>query len=138
MSSLRQRARQRDPNNSNPTGEFDSFHIRRGDLILQYKNTNVSSEEIYQNSFHELRENGTIFIATDHADRDFFAPFIDRYDVAFLSDFEQELVGVDEMYYGMIDQLVASRGRVFFGKCHFTFCNSHQEQSEIKLKICPL
>mmetsp|Transcript_27904 Transcript_27904/g.65603 ORF Transcript_27904/g.65603 Transcript_27904/m.65603 type:complete len:117 (-) Transcript_27904:72-422(-) len=37
----------------------------------------------------------------------------------FLDDFMDELKGVNSNYYGMIDQLVASRGRLFFG-CFFS------------------
>ena len=69
---IRQRAQNR--NTNNPHGEYDSFHIRRGDLIKQYKNTGVSVDEIYLNSKGELRENATVFVATDHGDREFFAP----------------------------------------------------------------
>mmetsp|Transcript_31566 Transcript_31566/g.66394 ORF Transcript_31566/g.66394 Transcript_31566/m.66394 type:complete len:601 (+) Transcript_31566:86-1888(+) len=121
VSALRQRARSRDANN--PNGEYDSFHIRRGDLILQYKNTGVSADEIHRNSRDELRENATVFIATDHEDRDFFTPLSSTYDVVFMDDFNDELTGIDKMYFGMIDQLVASRGRVFFGSYQSTFSN---------------
>jgi len=122
VNAVRQRARDRD-NKSNPDGEYDSFHIRRGDLVKQYKNTGTSADEIYQNSKEELRGNATVFVATDHDDRDFFAPLTSKYDVVFLDDFKEELAGVDKLYYGMIDQLVASRGRVFFGCFQSTFSN---------------
>eukprot|EP00579_Thalassiosira_antarctica_P011230 CAMPEP_0201923208 /NCGR_PEP_ID=MMETSP0903-20130614/11017_1 /ASSEMBLY_ACC=CAM_ASM_000552 /TAXON_ID=420261 /ORGANISM="Thalassiosira antarctica, Strain CCMP982" /LENGTH=484 /DNA_ID=CAMNT_0048460485 /DNA_START=227 /DNA_END=1681 /DNA_ORIENTATION=+ len=119
---LRQRARLRDNNNSN--GDFDSFHIRRGDLVKQYKTTGVSADEIYQNSRGELRVNATVFIATDEVNRTFFEPLTSKYDVVFLEDdFQQELVGIDKMYFGLIDQLIASRGRVFFGCKQSTFSN---------------
>jgi hypothetical protein len=39
----------------------------------------------------------------------------------FLDDFKEELQGVNTNYYGMIDQLIASRGRVFFGCWFSTF-----------------
>mmetsp|Transcript_2927 Transcript_2927/g.6397 ORF Transcript_2927/g.6397 Transcript_2927/m.6397 type:complete len:615 (+) Transcript_2927:85-1929(+) len=122
VTALRNRARSRDVAN-NPHGEYDSFHIRRGDLIVQFKNTGVSAEEIHRNSKGELTANATVFVATDHSDRDFFAPLASTYDLVFLDDFKEELEGVDKMYYGMIDQLVASRGRVFFGCYQSTFSN---------------
>ncbi|CAB9522865.1 GDP-fucose protein O-fucosyltransferase [Seminavis robusta] len=55
---MRQLARK----NGNPTGEFDSFHIRRGDF--QYKNTRIPAEEILTNIRQYLTPNTTIFIAT--------------------------------------------------------------------------
>ena len=61
--------------------------------------------------------NATVFIATDEVNRTFFEPLTSNYDVVFLEDdFQQELVGIDKMYFGLIDQLIASRGRVFFGE----------------------
>jgi GDP-fucose protein O-fucosyltransferase len=43
------------------------------------------------------------------------------YNVYFLDDFKLELQGVNTNYFGMIDQLVASRGRIFFGCWFSTF-----------------
>ena len=57
----------------------------------------------------------------------------------FLNDFPSELEGVNSNFYGMIDQLVASRGRTFFGCYHSTFSgfifrmrgyHTQKEQSE--------
>jgi GDP-fucose protein O-fucosyltransferase len=44
-----------------------------------------------------------------------------HYNLYFLDDFTLELQGVNTNYFGMIDQLVASRGRVFFGCWFSTF-----------------
>jgi len=118
VASVRERARKRDPT-GNPNGEYDSFHIRRGDF--QYKNTRLEADEIYENSKDEMKPGGTVFVATDHNGKPFFKPLADKYDLVFLSDFKKELEGVNTNYYGMIDQLVASRGRVFFGCYHSTF-----------------
>ncbi|KAL3785875.1 hypothetical protein HJC23_008763 [Cyclotella cryptica] len=118
VAALRERARKRDPE-GNPNGEFDSMHIRRGDF--QYKETQITSDEIYQNSKDELKEGGTVFVATDHVGKPFFKPLADHYDLVFLKDFAKELEGVNTNYFGMVDQLVASRGRVFFGCYHSTF-----------------
>jgi hypothetical protein len=113
---IRQHARKRDPV-GNPHGLFDTFHIRRGDF--QYKVTRIDAAEIYKNSRDQLKENSTIYIATDERDKKFFEPLRAHYDLLFMDDFQTELQGVNTNYYGMIDQLVASRGRVFFG-CFFS------------------
>lgn len=99
--------------------DFDSFHVRRGDF--QYKETRVDIETIIANTKNELTPGSTIFIATDERDKKFFDPMKKIYDLLFLDDFKKELEGVNSNYYGMIDQLVASRGKLFFGCWFSTF-----------------
>ena len=48
-------------------------------------------------------------------DLSFFKPFTDNYDVVFLNDFLDVIPEVNTNFYGMIDQLVAYKSRVFFG-----------------------
>jgi len=84
---------------------------------FQYKSAWLEADQIYENSKDELQENATVFVATDHKEKPFFNALADHYDLVFLSDFKEELKDVNTNYFGMIDQLVASRGRVFFG-CH--------------------
>jgi hypothetical protein len=115
---VRQRARGRDPEN-NPEGLFDTFHIRRGDF--QFKRTRLSAIEIYEQSKKVLAENATVFIATDERNKKFFDPLRAHYDVCFLDDFQSALGDVNTNYYGMIDQLAASRGRKFLGCWFSTF-----------------
>ena len=118
VAKIRERARQRDPK-GNPSGFYDSFHIRRGDF--QFKDTRIEVDEIFENSKAELTPNSTIFIATDERKKEFFDPLRQQYDLWFLDDFKAELQGLNTNYYGMVDQLVASRGRIFFGCWHSTF-----------------
>ena len=99
-------------------GAFDSFHVRRGDF--QFKKTRIEATEIYNNTKDYLKPGATVFIATDERKKDFFDPLKEHYNVLFLDDFKEELSGVNTNYYGMIDQLVSSRGRVFFGCWHST------------------
>lgn len=115
---MRQIARDYDPN-GNPDGIFDTFHIRRGDF--QFKNTRIEADLIYRHSREELTHNSTIFVATDEMDKKFFDPLKKHYNIRFLDDFKEELKEVNSNYFGMIDQLVASRGRVFFGCWFSTF-----------------
>jgi hypothetical protein len=69
----------------------------------------------------KIPDNTTLYIATDERDKSFFNLLKDHYHVAFLDDFKQELQGVNTNFYGMIDQLVASRGQTFFGCWFSTF-----------------
>jgi GDP-fucose protein O-fucosyltransferase len=116
VAALRKRAKDRGWQD----GRFDTFHIRRGDF--QFKDTRIGAEEILQNSKDVLTVNKTLFIATDERDKAFFRPIKEAgYDILFLDDFKDLLKGVNTNYYGMIDQLVASRGDVFLGCWHSTF-----------------
>eukprot|EP00586_Coscinodiscus_wailesii_P017298 CAMPEP_0172491018 /NCGR_PEP_ID=MMETSP1066-20121228/21672_1 /TAXON_ID=671091 /ORGANISM="Coscinodiscus wailesii, Strain CCMP2513" /LENGTH=643 /DNA_ID=CAMNT_0013259805 /DNA_START=121 /DNA_END=2052 /DNA_ORIENTATION=- len=113
------RKRAREKHEGNKEGYYDSFHIRRGDF--QYKATRIEADEIYENSKDELEEGATVYIATDERNKDFFAPMAEHYDLVFLDDYKHLLKGVNTNYYGMLDQLIASRGRIFFGTWYSTF-----------------
>jgi GDP-fucose protein O-fucosyltransferase len=103
---------------TNQNGAFDAFHIRRGDF--QYKSTRVDANQILKMAQKKIAEGSTVFIATDERDKSFFQPLRDHYDVVFLDDFHDEaLIGINTNFYGMIDQLVTTRSRVFYG-CWFS------------------
>lgn len=118
VSAIREHARSKNPS-GNPSGNFDTFHIRRGDF--QYKNTRISADKIYENVKDILVEGATVYIATDEKSKSFFEPLKQHYDVLFMDDFMPQLKGVNKNQFGMIDQLVASRGRLFFGCWHSTY-----------------
>ena len=82
---------------------------------FQYKKTRLEAPKLLEKSRNKLKEGGLLYIATDERDKSFFDPFKERYDVVFLDDFKHLLKNVNTNYYGMLDQLVASKGRVFFG-----------------------
>jgi len=100
-------------------GEFDTFHIRRGDF--QFKETRLSAEDIYANIQSKLTPNSTIFIATDEKDKAFFDLFRREHHIYFLQDFLPLYFGLSPNYFGMLDQVVASKGRRFFGAYYSTF-----------------
>jgi len=94
-------------------GLYDSLHVRRGDF--QYKKTRLEAPELIKKSKDNLIEGGLVYIATDERDKSFFDPFKEHYDIVFLDDFKHLLPGINTNFYGMLDQLVASKGRVFYG-----------------------
>jgi hypothetical protein len=64
----------------------------------------------------------TIYLATDELNRTFFEPLGKRYNFFFHGDFESAIDGLlPTKYYGMIDQLVATQGELFFGSWSSTF-----------------
>ncbi|KAG7366864.1 GDP-fucose protein O-fucosyltransferase [Nitzschia inconspicua] len=113
---LRNRVLKRSGGKSN---EFDTIHIRRGDF--QYTVTRFEAPKIVEMLSKKIVDNSTLYIATDERNKTFFDPIKARYDVVFLDDVVSELEGVNTNYYGMIDQLVASRGRIFYGCWFSTF-----------------
>lgn len=102
-------------------GGYSSMHVRRGDL--QYKKVKISAEEWYNNLKETWEPNEIIFIATDERNKTFFDPIAKKHDVRFLDDY-WDLAGLGELdpnFMGMIDTIVASRGRVFAGTFFSTF-----------------
>lgn len=96
------------------------MHVRRGDF--QYKQMHLSAEEMYQNNTRRAIPDGrTVFIATDERNKTFFDPLARKYNVLFLDNFTHLITDISPNYYGMLDQLVASRGTVFFGAYFSTF-----------------
>ena len=67
------------------------------------------------------KKNTSLYISTDETDKSFFKPFIQDYDTSFLDDFKPLFPDLNPKFYGMLDQIVASRGGVFFGTAYSTF-----------------
>ena len=103
----------------NEIGIFDSMHIRRGDF--QYKDTRIDADQIYQNIKDIFDEKTTIYIATDEMSKDFFQPLKEHYNLFFLSDFIHLVPYLNTNQFGMLDQVIASTGRVFIGTFYSTF-----------------
>lgn len=85
------------------------------------KQTRIDADEIYENVKDVLVDNSTVYIATDHKPRDFFKPLEDHYHVYYLSDFKHLYEGINTNFFGMLDQRIASRGRIFIGT-YFSTC----------------
>lgn len=118
VAAVRERARQQSNSKSNnPQGLYSAFHVRRGEF--QYKKTRVSAVEMYNISQPEIALGSTVYMATDERDKSFFRDMAGPYDLVFLDDFRHLLEGINSNYYGMIDQLVASKAEIFFG-CWFS------------------
>ena len=115
--------RQKAIENGNPNGEFDTFHIRRGDFEDAYEDSFVTDPmHIYETLKDVLPSNATIFIATNERNLSFFNPLKQFYHIYFLNDFKDLIKDLSNNHYlGMIDQRVASRGRIFAGAYMSTF-----------------
>jgi hypothetical protein len=106
----------------NPSGAYDTFHIRRGDFQQQYKDVITPADVIYsRNTINWMPDNRTVYVATDEKDMTFFEPLAKHYNLLFMHDFKHLLTNINPNYFGMIDQLVASTGEVFVGTFYSTF-----------------
>jgi len=115
VEAVREYARKNKQHNaSRDEGIYDAMHVRRGDF--QYPPTQLSADKLYDLSKGELTERATLYIATDEKTKSYFDIFQKHYDVVFLDDFASKVIpDVNPNLYGMIDQLVAYKSRVFYG-----------------------
>ena len=106
----------------NEAGGYSSLHIRRGDF--QYKRMKLTSHEWVENTLDVLQKNEILYISTDEKNKTFFEPFREAgYKLRFLDDFA-ELAGLEDLdpnHMGMVETVVASRGRTFSGTFRSTF-----------------
>jgi len=102
-------------------GGYSAWHVRRGDL--QYKEVIISAEEWYENTAKLWLTKEILYIATDEQNRAFFDPIAAHHDLRFLSDYIERagLAKLDSSFLGMVETVVASRGRLFVGTWHSTF-----------------
>ena len=93
------------------------FHRRRGDL--QCKKVKIPAEEWYENTKDLFLPKEILFMATDERDKEIFSPLAEHCTLKFLDDY-WDFAGLGN-YMGMIDTIVASRGRHFAGSYFSTF-----------------
>eukprot|EP00814_Leptocylindrus_danicus_P007156 CAMPEP_0116037736 /NCGR_PEP_ID=MMETSP0321-20121206/22259_1 /TAXON_ID=163516 /ORGANISM="Leptocylindrus danicus var. danicus, Strain B650" /LENGTH=453 /DNA_ID=CAMNT_0003516053 /DNA_START=185 /DNA_END=1544 /DNA_ORIENTATION=- len=115
---IRERAKAKN-SESNPKGLFNTMHVRRGDF--QYEDMRIEATAIYDNIKDTFDEGDAIFVATDEKNKSFFNDLKEHYDIYFLNDFLHLVPDVNTNYYGMLDQIIASKGEIFFGTYYSTF-----------------
>jgi hypothetical protein len=119
VNTIRDYVRQRSPENGE--GLYDAIHIRRGDFQSQFPNTEMSATTILAGIQDSIAPGSTVYIATDERDPTFFEPLRKVYDLKFVGDFGDMLKGVNPQLFGLAEQIVASRSRVFFGTYYSSF-----------------
>jgi hypothetical protein len=109
------------PDPQTGAGGFSSLHVRRGDL--QYKKVKIPANEWYENTKEVWLPNEILYVATDERNKTFFDDLAAHHDLRFLDDYWDfaNLGALDGNYMGMIDTIVASRGRAFAGTWFSTF-----------------
>jgi hypothetical protein len=109
------------PDPETGAGGFSSLHVRRGDL--QYKKVKIPCSEWYENTKEVWLPKEILYVATDERNKTFFDDLAAHHDLRFLDDYWDfaSLGDLDGNYMGMIDTIVASRGRAFAGTWFSTF-----------------
>ena len=100
---------------------YYSIHIRRNDF--QYKELFITCEQILENIKDIIPEGSKLYIATDHRDREFFKPLIDKYNVFFYEDIRNTVNIYNEFdvnWIPIIEQLICTRSIKFIGNSHST------------------
>jgi len=107
--------------NGDPSGAFDSMHVRRTDFatLPVYNNGVVGAEKLVADNY--FNDGRTVYISTDEKNKTFFQPMFNHYKILFLDDFKHLLQGTDPNFFGMIEQLIAARGDKFVGTYYSTF-----------------
>jgi len=119
VNTIRDYVRQRSPENAE--GLYDAIHIRRRDFQSQFPSTEMSANTILAGIQDDIHPGSTIYISTDERDPTFFEPLRQVYDLKFIGDFGDMLKGVNPQLFGLAEQIVASRSRVFFGTYYSSF-----------------
>ena len=105
---------------TNPNGMYHSMHVRRKNFRIQDLEYNITSTEILL-SISELDEGSCLFVALDEYDENFVKPIKEKHNLFHLHDFKDLLNGVNPNFYGMIEQVIVSRGQHFYGSFYSTF-----------------
>ena len=97
--------------------DWCSVHLRRGDF--QYKDTRITVEELLESLEKKIPHGTHLYIATDESDKSFFDLLHNYYSINFFDDFDLDIK--NKNHIGMIEQIIASRGKIFYGTYLSTF-----------------
>ena len=118
INALRNRARL---SSGNVHRLYDAVHVRRGDFQQQFPMTEMNATEILTQLREHIAPGSTLFISTNERNTSFFTPIREVYDVCFIGDFASLLADINPNCFPMVEQVVASRSRIFVGTWLSTF-----------------
>lgn len=103
-------------------GGYSSLHVRRNDL--QYKDAFISDDRWWENTQDIWLPKELMYVASDEKNKMFFDNFAQNgHELRFIDDYWEaaNLGSLSKEHLGMIDVIVASRGRAFAGTYYSTF-----------------
>ena len=94
---------------------YYAIHVRRNDF--QYKDLHISCDQLYSNIKDRIPEGSTLYIATDHEQKEYFNILSDHYDIKFFDDIAKEFsfLEYDENWIPIFEQLICTRAIRFIG-----------------------
>jgi hypothetical protein len=94
---------------------YFAIHIRRNDF--QYKDLFISCEDILANLKEIVPLYSTLYVATDHKEKEFFKPLEDNYNVVYYDTIANriDLHPEDVNWIPIIEQLICTRSIKFIG-----------------------
>jgi len=105
-------------------GNYYSIHIRRSDFLHHYKFVCVPIEYIFENIKTLFPIGSNLYISTDITELNELTILSDNYKIILLKDIKhlfQE--NINEELFGLIEQIICSRGIKFMGTQLSTFSN---------------
>ena len=104
-------------------GIYYSMHIRRGDFNQVYKDVCVDIDTIYKNIKEIIPEGSYLYISTDVVNKKELGILNDKYKIFILKDVINLIKCDNEDFYGLIEQIICSRGEKFIGTKLSTYSN---------------
>lgn len=104
-------------------GDYYSAHVRRGDF--QYPEAFMKADDIVGSWLTHIPAGSLVYVSTDEHDKDFFTPFHEHFRLRFLDMYKSPhraaVERVKGNHLGMLEQIVAAQGGIFFGTWWSTF-----------------
>jgi hypothetical protein len=104
-------------------GKYYSMHIRRGDFNQVYNDVCVDIDTIHKNIRELIPEGSYLYISTDIVNKKDLGILNDKYKIFIFKDVINLIKCDNEDFYGLIEQIICSRGEKFIGTKLSTFSN---------------
>lgn len=103
---------------------YYSIHIRRSDFCHHYRSVCVPIQNLFDNINKIFPIGSNLYIATDITDRNELKILSDHYNIILFNDVQHLLdSSIKEELFGLIEQIICSRGIKFSGTQLSTFSN---------------
>ena len=103
-------------------GKYYSMHVRRNDFIYQYGRVVIDDKSLLNNVKDIIPAGSCLYISTDLKNKNELGVLNSYYNVIVLNDVVDLLDRyINKDFYGMIEQIICTRGEIFIGNELSTF-----------------
>lgn len=97
-------------------GSYCAVHVRRNDFLQQYPWQNIRADRLLHVLRARVSRGARLYIASDEADRNFFASLRAEYELHFIKDFTSAIVAdLAKELIACVEQMVCTLAQVFVG-----------------------